>query len=257
MRKILLALLALTALPVSASAQNLLVNGGFEDSTSNFTTPPGWTNIGHTDGVLQYAAIPSQPVYEGANFYSIGGAGNFGNAAPGEGIGQSVATTAGDIYRLTFGYSDENCLGCSTVFTVNIGGFSQDFTVVASDAGMGAGPNFFTRPWDVGEIGSFTATGSSTFVSFVLKSTTNSGNNRPAARRHRVREDRHDQHAGRARAGHLGDDAYGLRPAGRRAAAAPVERRSRARLTRLSRPAAVRVRHPDGAATTGPARVGR
>lgn len=179
MRKMLLALLALTAFPVSASAQNLLVNGGFEGSTSNFTTPPGWTNIGHTDGVLHYADIPSQPVYEGANFYSIGGAGNFGNAAPGEGIGQSITTTAGDIYRLTFGYSDENCLGCSTVFTVNIGGFSQDFTVVASDAGMGPGPNFFTRPWDVGLLDNYVATGSSTFVSFILKSSTNSGNNDP------------------------------------------------------------------------------
>lgn len=179
MRKMLLALLALTAFPVSAGAQNLLVNGGFEDSTSNFTTPPGWTNIGHTDGVLQYAAIPSQPAYEGANFYSIGGAGNNGFAFPGEGIGQSVGTTAGDIYRLTFGYSDENCLGCSTVFTVNIGSFSQDFTVVASDAGMGPGPNFFTRPFDVGVLDNYVATGSNTFISFILKSTTNTGNNDP------------------------------------------------------------------------------
>ena len=172
MRKMLLALLAVAAFPVSANAQNLLVNGSFEDSTSNFTTPPGWTNIGHTDGVLNYAAI-GQPVYDGANFYSIGGAGNNGFASPGEGIGQTVATTLGDIYRLTFGYSDENCPGCSTVFTVNIGSFAQDFTVVA-DAG-----GFFTRPFDVGQISGFTATGPSTFISFILKSTTNIGNNDP------------------------------------------------------------------------------
>ncbi len=135
--------------------------------------------MGHTDGVLTYANIPSQPVYEGEHFYSIGGAGNNGFASPGEGISQTVATTVGDIYRLTFGYSDENCLGCSTVFTVNIGSFSQDFTVTASDFGQGPGPNFFTRPFDVGEIGSYTATDANTTISFILKSTTNTGNNDP------------------------------------------------------------------------------
>jgi hypothetical protein len=168
----LLGLLALTAFPVSASAANLLVNGSFEDSTSNFTTPPGWTNVGHTDGVLSYANT-GQPAYDGLEFYSLGGAGDNGFAFPGEGIEQTVATTAGDTYSLTFGYSDENCPGCSTVLTVNIGGFSQDYTLTADDGG------FFRKPFTTAEIDGFTATGPSTTISFILKSTTNLGNNDP------------------------------------------------------------------------------
>ena len=52
---ILAALVATTLASESAQADELIVNGGFEASSSNFTTPPGWTNVGHEDGVLQYA----------------------------------------------------------------------------------------------------------------------------------------------------------------------------------------------------------
>lgn len=41
----LAASLALASVPAQA-APNLLVNGGFEASTSSVTTPPGWFNVG-------------------------------------------------------------------------------------------------------------------------------------------------------------------------------------------------------------------
>src|SRR5439155_24808568 len=73
------------------SPTNLLVNGGFEQSTSNLTTPPGWTNIGHTDGVIAYSQFINQPVFEGAEFYDLGGFGGAGGPL-GDGIEQAVAT---------------------------------------------------------------------------------------------------------------------------------------------------------------------
>src|ERR1700741_4814514 len=98
MRKTLLALVALTAFPASASATNLLVNGDFEASTSHFTTPPGWTNVGHTEGVISYAEL-GLPAFDGDEVYVFGGVSSNGFLSPGEGIAQSVATTAGDTYR--------------------------------------------------------------------------------------------------------------------------------------------------------------
>ena len=39
-----------------AAGPNLLVNGDFEDGThSYYATPAGWTNIGHSDGVIPYS----------------------------------------------------------------------------------------------------------------------------------------------------------------------------------------------------------
>lgn len=172
MRKLLTAIVALAALPAAAQAANLLQNGSFEDSTSPFTTPPGWFNIGHTEGVLSYATL-GLPAFDGDYVYVTGGQSSNGFLFPGEGIGQTVGTTAGDIYQLSFGYTGENCPGCSTVFTVNLGAFSQDFTIVADDSG------FFRKAFTVATLDPYVATGASTTLSFVLKSTTNIGNNDP------------------------------------------------------------------------------
>lgn len=172
MRKLLTAIVALAALPAAAQAANLLQNGSFEDSTSPFTTPPGWFNIGHTEGVLSYATL-GLPAFDGDYVYVTGGQSSNGFLFPGEGIGQTVGTTAGDIYQLSFGYTGEHCPGCSTVFTVNLGAFSQDFTIVADDSG------FFHKAFTVATLDPYVATGASTTLSFVLKSTTNIGNNDP------------------------------------------------------------------------------
>jgi|GEM_PF-1370656 len=172
MRKLLSMAAALAILPAAANAANLIQNGSFEDSTSPFTTPPGWFNIGHTEGVLSYATL-GLPAFDGDYVYVTGGQSSNGFLFPGEGIGQNVATTAGDIYQLSFGYTGENCPGCTTVFTVSLGAFSQDFTITADDSG------YFRKPFTVATLDPYVASGPSTTLSFVLKSTTNIGNNDP------------------------------------------------------------------------------
>jgi hypothetical protein len=62
-------------------------------------TPPGWFNIGHSDGVITYAAFGT-PVYEGLNYYDLGGYGD-AYGPIGDGIAQSFATTAGATRALT------------------------------------------------------------------------------------------------------------------------------------------------------------
>lgn len=172
MRGLIVLLAALATFPVTAQAANLLVNGDFEASTSNFTTPPGWFNIGHTEGVLSYSLV-GLPAFDGDQVYVFGGVASNGLLSAGEGIGQNVATTAGDIYRLEFGFTGENCPGCTTVFTVNIGSFSLDYSLVADASG------FFKKPFTVTDISGYVATGGLTTLSFVAKSSTNFGNNDP------------------------------------------------------------------------------
>lgn len=172
MRRLLALITALAALPAAAHSANLLTNGDFEASTSHFTTPPGWYNIGHTEGVISYAEL-GQPAFDGEQLYVTGGVSSNGFLFAGEGIGQNVATTVGDIYRLEFGYTGENCPGCTTVFTVSIGSYTQDFTIEADENG------YFRRPFTVADISDYVATGTTTALTFTLKSTTNFGNNDP------------------------------------------------------------------------------
>ena len=168
-------LLLLAAIAVSgstgASAANLLVNGDFEGSSSPFATPPGWTNIGHTDGVLSYG-LTSQLAYNGLYFYDIGGAGGAGLPSIGDGITQTVATTIGNTYRLTFGYSGENGLGLSSVLAVTIGGIVTPFTITSDNAG------FFRKAFTTANI-DYTATSLSTAIAFTLQSATQLGDNDP------------------------------------------------------------------------------
>ena len=86
---ILATLVTATLASQNAQASELIVNGGFEASSSNFTTPPGWTNVGHEDGVLQYAtSAPNITPYQGLNFYSLDGAGDNGVFIANDGITQ-------------------------------------------------------------------------------------------------------------------------------------------------------------------------
>lgn len=154
---------------------NLLSNGGFEASSSNFTTPPGWFNLGHTEGVLRYSQIPTQPISEGLNFYSIGGAGNNGTAFVGEGIAQTLATQVGASYRVSYAYSAENGTGWATqTLRVAAAGSFVDHVLVPT------GTNFFTRPWSTGAL-DFVASGNSTTLSFTLQDISGGGphNNDP------------------------------------------------------------------------------
>ena len=153
-----------------AFAANLLTNGNFEASTSQTTTPPGWTNIGHTDGVIGYAAFGT-PAFDGNYFYDIGG---FGAATPtiGDGITQSVATTIGQAYTLTFGYSGENTAGVSTVLGVMIGSQLSNITILGDNAGV------FKKAFTLTSI-NYTAVGASTPISFTINSSTQVGFNDP------------------------------------------------------------------------------
>lgn len=158
--------MALMSTPVSA---NLLVNGGFEASSSSTATPTGWTNIGHSDGVITYSNFGT-PVYEGLNFYDLGGFGN-PNGPIGDGISQTVNTIAGTAYTLTFGLSGENTAGVVTVLRVMIDSLFEDFTIVADSSGV------FKLPFSTQTFGSYVATGPTTTISFIALSSTRPGFN--------------------------------------------------------------------------------
>lgn len=164
---IALALAASMGLSNSAAA---LVNGNFEASSNNYITPPGWTNIGHMDGVIAYSNFGT-PAYDGDYYYDIGG---YGGALPslGDGIQQTVATSIGQSYKLTFGYSGENTFGASTVLDVMIGSQLTQYTIVATSAGL------FLEPFKTTTI-NYVATGAATTISFTVSSSTNLGNNDP------------------------------------------------------------------------------
>lgn len=154
---VLVATAAIVASPVHANA-NLLINGDFEGSTSPTETPPGWTNIGHTEGVFPYSYV-NTPAYNGLYFYDIGG---FGDPTPnqGDGITQAVATNIGALYKLTFGYSSENISG-DTTLRVSIGALDFDYTLLIDGSGAAQ------KPFTTEDILYF-ATGASTAISFTV-----------------------------------------------------------------------------------------
>ena len=159
-----IALLAAVALSTSPFARaNLITNGGFEASNSPIATPTGWVNIGHSDGIITYAAFGT-PAYEGLNYYDLGGYGGSGGPI-GDGIGQSFATVLGQTYTVTFGLSAENSIRSSSVngdetLTVTAGSASVDYMLVVDGTGV------FKRAFTT-ETFDFTATSAMTSLSFV------------------------------------------------------------------------------------------
>jgi len=162
------AVLATMALSAPANAVNLLVNGDFEASTSNYATPPGWTNIGHTEGVINYSIGPV-PAYDGSYFYDLGGYGD-SNGPVGDGIGQTVATNIGGNYTLTFGLSSEDVQGNSQL-TVYIGSLATVYDLTSTGTYFQKG--FTTYSID------YTATASSTWIRFIETANPSGGNNDP------------------------------------------------------------------------------
>jgi hypothetical protein len=109
-RASLASLAVLAALTAPAGAVNLVSNPGFE--TGDFT---GWTVTG--DGILIDSSYPNTGNYDAA----FGAPSNDPN--PGV-LSQSLATTPGQSYQLSFALMDEaGVFGDS--FTVSFGGFSQ------------------------------------------------------------------------------------------------------------------------------------
>jgi hypothetical protein len=168
---ILATIVTATLASQNAQASELIVNGGFEASSSDLTTPPGWTNIGHEDGVLSYAAsAPNITPYQGLNFYSLDGAGDNGVFRPGDGITQSVATVTGANYQLTFGLSGENGPGGVTTLAVTIGSQTTDFTITSDSSG------FFNKPFSTMTI-NYVASSADTAISFIETASNDGGNN--------------------------------------------------------------------------------
>lgn len=169
-----LVLAALWALSTQAEAQNLISNGGFEtpvtvggSSTTlagGSTTITGWQvvgpnilllNTGYTEPNVSFAA------HLGLNSVDLTGAGNVGPTA---GITQTVATTAGQAYLLTFwlgnadGSGNGNYLLPSALSLSIDGGTAQTFS--NSDT------TTFTINWKQFSTG-FVATSASTTLSFL------------------------------------------------------------------------------------------
>lgn len=163
-----------TAVPPAAAA-NLLVNGNFEDSTSNLATPTGWTNIGWTQGILYYDWIAGIEHFEGTRFYSIGGSASNGWSNVGDGLAQTFATVPGATYHLSFALSAENVSwGGDSTLSASAGNTTQNWLLVPT------GGAAFTRPFTV-EGFDFVAPGSSTTLSLVMSASTSGfpGNNDP------------------------------------------------------------------------------
>lgn len=150
----------------AAQASNLLVNGGFEGSTSPTTTPPGWFNIGHSDGVIKYSAFGT-PAYEGVNFYDLGGYGN-ASGPIGDGIAQTFSTVANAAYTVTFGLSSENSYGTETL-TVSAGNVTNGYVLAVDSLGV------FKKPFATQSF-TFVAQGASTTLSFVHTAGAGGGN---------------------------------------------------------------------------------
>jgi hypothetical protein len=159
----------------TAANANLLVNGNFSASTSETATPPGWTQLGPSDGVIQDSLFGT-PAYHGyTSYYDLGG---FGDAygTVGDGLEQTVATTPGVSYVLTFGLASENSPaypGGTTTLTVSVGGTPASY-VLAINPSYGE----LAEPWTT-EVIAFVASGTSTLISFVETANNDGGNNDP------------------------------------------------------------------------------
>ena len=161
-------LISLSGVGAPAMAANLLVNGYFEASSDPVTTPPGWTNIGHSDGVIPYTIGPL-PAYDGNYFYDLGGYGDPSGPVD-DGIMQSVATVIGKTYKLTFGLSSEDVAGDSTLEVI-IGGQSTFY----SQSSTGT---YFLKGFTTQSI-SYVATAAMTDIKFIEVKNSSGGNNDP------------------------------------------------------------------------------
>jgi len=161
-------LISLSGVGAPAMAANLLVNGDFEASSDPVTTPPGWTNIGHSDGVIPYTIGPL-PAYDGKYFYDLGGFGDPSGPVD-DGIMQSVATVIGKTYKLSFGLSSEDVAGDSTLEVI-IGGQSSFY----SQSSTGT---YFLKGFTTQSI-SYVATAAMTDIKFIEVKNSSGGNNDP------------------------------------------------------------------------------
>lgn len=139
MKKYLLTAVAIGLIPNTASAAELLVNGGFElpevDGPCCITSPPtaipGWQatpNVNVVNGTFSSSPSGTNLAYEGNQYLDLIGEGGFGT------ISQGFDTVVGKMYTLTFAYS-HNLFGgldsASANFTVG-GGVDLDASITHS-----------------------------------------------------------------------------------------------------------------------------
>jgi len=111
-------LLCLAAIP--AARANLLTNGGFEtENTTPAIPPPGWTASG--TGMAVDSSFSHSGIYDVA-FTAVSTDPNPGT------LSQTVATTSGQSYTLSFWLLDQNFAVGSEAFNVSFGAFSTSYS---------------------------------------------------------------------------------------------------------------------------------
>jgi Protein of unknown function (DUF642)/PEP-CTERM motif len=145
----------------------LVPAGGFTDFASGSTGITGWTVVGATGGVSIISGTNTQacctfPAEDGAQFLDLTGDGT--NAV--EGVEQSISTTSGTNYTLTFWVGNldnqSNGLGPTSTVNVNLGGLNGTLL----DSVTNSSTNSTTLTWQMFTT-SFTATASTTTLDFL------------------------------------------------------------------------------------------
>jgi Protein of unknown function (DUF642)/PEP-CTERM motif len=155
-----------TALTTATAHANLLINGSFEQGTLinngqatqslpvGSNTMPSWTVVGDTIAWIDAGNPFSLAASNGARFLDLT---DYATGAPFGGVQQSVATTAGYKYLLSFDLGSSNLNGRPSAITASAAGASQTFT------GALTGTN---NDWQTFSL-SFTAIGATTVISLV------------------------------------------------------------------------------------------
>jgi choice-of-anchor C domain-containing protein len=124
---------AIALIPASASAADLIVNGGFENpyvassccSTVPSASLPGWTiptgNVNVVNGTFSSSA--GNLAFEGSQYLDLVGEGGVGSLA------QSFNTTVGQAYSLSFAFSHNLFAGLSSASaSLSVGDWSDVIT---------------------------------------------------------------------------------------------------------------------------------
>jgi hypothetical protein len=170
---ILAGLVAATLACENAQADNLVLNGGFEDPAAGSTAPSGGGSYTTFNAIADWTVTGGPSGGGGVIWLSNGAYGittPFGNnfvdltgtedRQPFYTISQTISTVAGANYTLTFDIGVDNDNGSFSApvsLLASAGGTSATFTDSSTDPGTG---NF--SPFSL----NFTATGSSTLISF-------------------------------------------------------------------------------------------
>jgi hypothetical protein len=151
-KKILFIIAVLASVALSARAQNLVTNPGFE--TGDFT---GWTQFGDTS----FTTVQNFDVHSGSF------AAEFGPTASDGGITQNIATTAGQLYNVSFWLDNRDTSGNNhmsasfagvTILSI-VGGPTQPYTFYNMDVTATGSTSllqfsFFNPPswWDLDDV---------------------------------------------------------------------------------------------------------